>query len=393
LSVRFRALTAGLLLVSVGVFAQEAGEPPRAIALIVPRPQGGERDTPFLRLFADALQIELAKAGLETRMPGASALQALAAAPLRRLLEEAADADFLVLESYTSTDQTMRLEVEVFRVQDGERLAAASTSRRIDLRVDEAVDEAVEQLLPQLRPHVAEAVRARERAAEALAAVATTPAETAPPAAEPPVAEPLGEPESPAAAGASPQPLPAGEPAGEPAAKPQRPRALEIGVGGGMFFPMAELSPLFRFGYLGEVYLEYRVRGTGTALAFGLYTGYAGLLPAEGGTASFFDSLVPIGVGLRVGTPARSRLGVHARLQAGGVLNVSSQTKVDQRLTRVLPQVKAGAGLSVNITPWLGVSVEFLYELLVYMYMDGGALAAEPIMGFNAPALFIYTRW
>jgi hypothetical protein len=247
----------------------------------------------------------------------------------------------------------------------------------------------VEQLLPQLRPHIAEAVRARQQAAEALAMVAVTSAEKAPSAGEPGGPEA----ESPAAADASPRPLPAAEPAAESPAEPERRRPLEIGAGGGTFFPMAELDQLYRFGYLGEVYLDYRVRRTAVSLAFGLYAGYAGLLPAEEGTASFFESLIPVGLGLRLGTPERSRLGLHARLQAGGVLNVSSQSKVDQRLTRVLPQLKAGAGVSLNITPWLGVSLEFLYELLLYMYMDGGALAVEPIMGFNAPALFIYTRW
>jgi hypothetical protein len=384
LSVRFRALATGLLLLSVGAFPQEAGDLPKAVAFIVSRPRGGEGDAPFLRLFADALQIELAKAGLETRMPEAQALPELAAAPLGRLLEAAAGADFLIIEGYTRRDQTIRLEVEVVRVRDGERLASASASRRIDLRLDEAVDTVVEQLLPQLRPHLAEAVRARRQAAEALALAAETSAESASP-----TGETEGPEESPPVADATSRPLPAAE----PAAEPERWRPLEIGAGGGTFFPMAELDQLYRFGYLGEVYLDYRVRRTAVSLAFGLYAGYAGLLPAEQGTASFFESLIPVGLGLRLGTPERSRLGVHARLQAGGVLNVSSQSKVDQRLTRVLPQLKAGAGVSLNITPWLGVSLEFLYELLLYMYMDGGALAVEPIMGFNAPALFIYTRW
>jgi hypothetical protein len=37
--------------------------------------------------------------------------------------------------------------------------------------------------------------------------------------------------------------------------------------------------------------------------------------------------------------------------------------------------------------------VDFLYELLLYMYMQNGTLVVEPIMGFSVPALFFYMRW
>jgi hypothetical protein len=81
------------------------------------------------------------------------------------------------------------------------------------------------------------------------------------------------------------------------------------------------------------------------------------------------------------------------RLQAGAAVNASPQDKVEERLTRVLPQAKAGAGLSLALTPRLGLSLDFLYELLLYMYMQDGALAVEPIMGFNVPSVSFYTRW
>jgi hypothetical protein len=84
---------------------------------------------------------------------------------------------------------------------------------------------------------------------------------------------------------------------------------------------------------------------------------------------------------------------VHALIQAGAALNLSSQQKVDQRLTRVLPQVKAGAGVSFALSPRMGLSLDFLYELLLYMYMQGGSLAVEPIMGFNVPSISYYFRW
>ena len=385
MSARFRALVVALLLLSALAFPQEvgradaaAGKPPEAVVFIVPRPQGGEEDAPFLRVLAAALQIGLAGHGLEARMPEELSLPVLAAAPLGRLLEEAAGADFLILEGYTSTGQTIRLEVEVLRVRDGERLATASTSRRIDLRLDEAVDTVVEQLLPQLELHLAEAVSERQQAAAAAAAAQAAREETI-------------------ASGSSPQPepLPSEQPAAGSEPPPERhpDRSLEIGVGGATFFPMAALDPLFRFGYLAELYLEHRLRGTAAAVAFGVYTGYAGLLPAEQGTASYFGALVPVGLSLRLGTPERSRLGVHVRVQAGAALNVSPQAKVAQRLTRVLPQAKAGAGLSLALTPRMGLSLEFLYELLLYMYMQNGALAVEPIMGFNVPAIFLYVRW
>ncbi|OHD20877.1 MAG: hypothetical protein A2064_01675 [Spirochaetes bacterium GWB1_66_5] len=102
--------------------------------------------------------------------------------------------------------------------------------------------------------------------------------------------------------------------------------------------------------------------------------------------------MIPVGLSLRLGTSERSRLGMHVRIQAGAALNASPQDKVVQRLTRVLPQAKAGAGLSLALAPRLGLSLDFLYELLLYMYMQNGTLVVEPIMGFNVPVLFFYIR-
>jgi hypothetical protein len=244
----------------------------------------------------------------------------------------------------------------------------------------------VQQLLPQMQPHLEEARSRRELAARAA---------QAPEGETPPVG---GEPEQGAGlATAQPEPLPAEQvrPESTPplTAGITADRRLEIGAGAAAYFPMAKMGPLFRFGYLAELHLDYRARQSDGALAWGLYAGYAGLLPAEQGTASYFGSLIPVGLNLRLGTPERSRLGVHVRIQAGAVLNASPQDKVQQRLTRVLPQAKAGAGLSLALTRRMGLSLDFLYELLLYMYTQDGALAVEPIMGFNVPALFFYMRW
>ncbi len=387
----YRGPSAVLLLLSLPGFCQETGPlqaapaapvtsdsttaAPRAVALVVPRLRSGQQadeEAPFLRLLTAALGLDLGRAGLEAGMPGEPSLPELAEAPLERLLQQAAGADFLVLAGYTRTEETLRLEVEVLRVRGHQRIASASASRRIDLRLDEIVGPVVQQLLPQMKGHLAEAVRERERLAEAAKA-----AEQSERAVDPVAARP--------------ESLPAERTLLESPTE-KSPRRLEIGAGGGIFFPMAELGPLFNFGYLTELYLERRSRMTAASLAWGLYTGFAGLLPAESGTAEYFGSLVPVGLSLRLGTPERSRLGVHVRLQAGAALNVSPQDKVGQRLTRVLPQAKAGAGLSLAINPRMGLSLEFLYELLLYMYMENGALAVEPIMGFNVPALFVYMR-
>ena len=409
MSAWFRAIGVGLLLLAAPAYPQEdvppaesaaapAGESPRAVAFVVPRPQGGERDVPFLRVLAAALRIGLIGNGLEARMPEELSLPALAAAPLGRLLQQAAGADFLILEGYTSTGQTIHMEVEVLRVRDGKRLASASTSRKIDLRLDEAVDTVVARLMPQMAPYVAEAVRERQRAAAEAAAAQAAQAAAEAAAAQAAQAPPAGELESeePAVAAPQPEPLPAEQPPAvgpEPLPKGRPDRRLEFGAGAATFFPMASLDALYRFGYLAEVYLDHRLRTTGAALAFGVYAGYAGLLPVEQGTASFFEALVPIGLEMRLGTSERSRLGVHLRLQAGAALNASSQAKVNQRLTRVLPQVKAGAGVSFALNPRMGLSLDFLYELLLYMYMNGGALAVDPIMGFNVPSISYYVRW
>jgi hypothetical protein len=414
LRVRLRALGVCLLLLSAPAFPQEAGpagasappvaRPPEAVVFIVPRPQDAGKDAPFLRILAAALRIGLVGRGLDARTPEELSLPGLAGAPLGRLLAEASGADFLILEGYTSSGQTIQMEVQVLRVRDGARLASASTSRKIDLRLDEAVDTVVAQLLPQMEPYIAEAVRERQQAAaqaqalaEQAAAEAAAQAAQAPPAVEPEgpggeqaaAAAPEPLPSEPPAVG--PEPLPGGLPAQPPA--PRADRRMEFGAGGATFFPMAELDALFKIGYLAEAYLDYRARRAAYSLAFGVYAGFTGFLPAQPETGSFFEALLPVGLDLRLGSPERSRLGVHARVQAGAALNVSSQQKVDQRLTRVLPQVKAGAGVSFALTPRMGLSLDFLYELLLYMYTQGGTLAVEPIMGFNVPSISYYFRW
>ena len=387
----------------------------RPVVLVVPRPLGGEGDLPFLRILAGATEIELRRAGLEVLVP--EALLSLSGEPTKRLLEEArgAGADFLFVEGYNSKGQMLRLEVEVRRTVDGKSIASAQTSRRIDLRLDEAVGEAIARLLPQLQPDLAEVSRRkREEAATQPPLIAEEPAPTGEepegtqpsnPPAEPSPPEAPGDlasaAEGPAVSGAPPQPepLPAPQedrPSGRPqpaAPSPPPSRRLEVGAAGAAFFPIAGLDPLFRVGWLASSYLEYRRSLAALSLAYGLYAGYTGLLPAQAGTATYFQSLIPVGLSLRVGTPEKSWLGVHLRVLAGAAVNASPQAKVDQRLTRVLPQAKAGAGLSAALSPRMGVTLDFLYDIMLYLYLKNGALAAEPIMGFEVPSLSVYVRF
>ena len=350
---------------------------------------------------------------MDVRLPDGPALPSLAAAPPERLMQEArsAGADFLLIEGYTSKGQVLRLEVEVRRTEDGKAIASAEASRRIDLRLDEAVGEAVERLLPKLRPYLDEVSRRKQEAAAAQPPVVAAepaltagqsegaremgaPVEPAPPEAPAPGdVEAEGENPAISSASAQPEPLPAAPPIAPAAAAPPPPRRFEVGAGGAAFFPIAGLDPLFRVGYQASSYLEYRRSLAAATLAYGLYAGYAGLLPAQPGTASYFQSLIPVGVSVRVGTPEKSWLGVHLQVLGGAVMNVSPQAKVGQRLTRVLPQAKVGAGLSAALSPRMGVKLDFLYELLLYLYMNGGRLAAEPIMGFEAPSVSVYVRW
>ena len=168
---------------------------------------------------------------------------------------------------------------------------------------------------------------------------------------------------------------------------------MEFAAGGAPFFPTARMTDRFTMGYLTAIYLDYRLSVEALSLTLGGYAGYTGLLPASDGTASYFRSLIPLGVGLRLGTPDGWPLGLYLRVLAGTALNISPQGRVDQRLTRVLPQVKAGAGVNVPFSRRTGLAVELMYELLFYLYMNGGSPAAEPVMGFNVPSVYFYTRW
>jgi hypothetical protein len=410
----------GMLVAGVRSSAEEtASASSLPVVLVVARPLGGQKDWPFLRILADAMDIELDRAGMNALVP--DALPTLAEASRERMLEEArsAGADFLLVESYNSGGQNLRLEVEVLRAEDGKKIASAEVSRKIDLRLDESAGEAAARLLPQLRPYLAEVtLRKREAAAK-------TPEEPAPTAEEPALTarEPQGgqepalagqppppeaqeevpEEAAPAEAGPSlssappPEPLPAPEGLRPPGA-PQPPapppvKRFEVGAGGAAFLPIAGISSLFQAGYLASAYLEYRWSLAAATLALGLHAGYTGLVPEQAGTASYFHSLVPLDLSLRVGTRENSRLAWYLRVQGGAALNLSPQAKVDQRLTRVLPQAGAGGGLSFAFSPCMGASLEFLYEFLLYLYLKDGKLAAEPIMGFAAPSILVYRRW
>jgi hypothetical protein len=49
--------------------------------------------------------------------------------------------------------------------------------------------------------------------------------------------------------------------------------------------------------------------------------------------------------------------------------------------------------LTVAFSRRIGISVEFLYEMLFYLYMVNGRVANDLIMGFDAPAICVYTKW
>jgi xanthine/uracil/vitamin C permease (AzgA family) len=166
-----------------------------------------------------------------------------------------------------------------------------------------------------------------------------------------------------------------------------------VAAGAASFFPLPALSDAVSLGILSTVYLERLLSTSIGTLGLGLYAGFTTFMPAGAGLAAYFQSLIPVGLDLRWTAFERSRLGLFVRLLGGAAVNVSDQSKVAGRLTRVLPQLKAGAGLTLALSRRVGISVEFLYEMLFYLYTVDGGVANDLIMGFNAPAICVYTKW
>jgi hypothetical protein len=407
------------LLLNSGWSAFAQSQPPvpdgaiRASAFIAPQPVQGEKDLSFQAVLFSSLRIELERSGLEVRVLEEAELASLAQADLKTLLERAGGAgtDFLFVESYTSHVQELRVEIVTYGVEEADRMASVFFRGRIGLRLDEAVTQAANKLLPLLKARIALAVQRRKEALAAQPPVEVALAEQAQPAGEPPsgpqppspaepagpVAPPAAEPGTGEAAGEQampPEPVSATAARPEPLpAQPQRPLDWQVAAGAASFFPLPALSDAVSLGILSTVYLERLLSTSIGTLGLGLYAGFTTFMPAGAGLAAYFQSLIPVGLDLRWTAFERSRLGLFVRLLGGAAVNVSDQSKVAGRLTRVLPQLKAGAGLTLALSRRVGISVEFLYEMLFYLYTVDGGVANDLIMGFNAPAICVYTKW
>ena len=384
----------------------------RAVAYIVPQPAAGEQDLSFQPVLFAALRIELERSGLEVRVLDESQLASLAGAVFETLLERArsADTDFLFVERYTRVVQDLRVEIAAYGVEEADLMASVTIKGRVGLRMDEAVTQGANSLMPALETRIAAAVQRRREALAARPPEEVALAEQAQPAgesqaeplspvpAEPavPEAPPAEEPKAIEAAGPQPpmQPeTPPAKPRTSIEVSPQRPPAWQAAAGAASFFPMLALSDVVKLGILSTLYLERLLNTPIGVLGLGLYAGYTGFLPTNPSLAVYFQSLIPVGLDLRWTAFERSRLGLFVRLLGGAAVNVSDQSKVAGRPPRVLPQLQAGAGLTVALSPTIGISVEVLYEMLFYLYMANGAVANDLIMGFNAPAICVYMRW
>jgi len=384
----------------------------KAVAYVIPQPAGAEQDLSFQTVLFAALRIELERSGLEVRVLDQAQLASLAGASFETLLERArsADTDFLFVERYTRKVHDLKVEIVAYGVEEADLMASVTISGRIGLRLDEAVTQGANSLMPALETSIASAVQRRRDTLAARPPVEVALSEQAQPAgesqAEPlspvpaksavPEAPPAAEPKAAEAAGpqvpAQPETLPARPPSAVEVL-PQRPLAWQAAAGAASFFPMLALSDVVKLGILSTLYLERLLSTSIGTLGLGLYAGYTSFLPADPSLAVYFQSLIPVGLDLRLTAFEKSRLGLFVRLLGGAAINVSDQSKVAGRLTRVLPQLKAGAGVTVAFSRRFGISVEFLYEMLFYLYTVNGAVANDLIMGFNAPAICIYTKW
>lgn len=379
-------------------FAQSQPSSPegaiRASAFIAPQPVQGEKDLSFQTVLFDALRIELERSGLEVRVLGKGELASLAQADLKTLLERAggAGADFLFVEGYTRGVQELLVKLVAYGVEEADRMASVSFRGRIGLRLDEAVTQAANALLPLLQARIALAAQRRTEALAAQPPVEVALAEQAKPAGGDEAGAQAAPPEPVLSTAAPPEPLPA-QPPSAVEALPQRPLDWQAAAGAASFFPLPALSDVVSLGILSTLYLERLLSTSIGTLALGLYAGFSTFMPAGAGLGGYFQSLIPVGLDLRWTVFERSRLGLFVRLLGGTAVNVSDQSKVAGRLTRVLPQLKAGAGLTVALSRRVGISVEFLYEMLFYLYMVDGKVANDLIMGFNAPAICVYTKW
>jgi hypothetical protein len=293
------------------------------------------RDVVFSML---AVQFERRGVRLTNVQPDSASSSSVTASGLQRAVEQ--NTQYFLLVRYSTTENDLDLNVELYDVASRKSLGAAEASGRIGLSLDSVVAQALNQAL--------DGVAFRPPAAPAKA-VATQPA--------------------------------AAPPASSPLAALAR-KAFRLTGGAAPFLPLGGPGGYAQLGVLATLSADYRFSLGPGELGVGVLTGMC-ITNLVGLASNGSLLVVPIGAELTYSMNEGGFPGVVVRL-SGGPAIMSLTTVYDGTLTKPAPYLLAGVDLAFPMTPLLGLSVELAWTA----FFESASLA---IMGF-VPEMGLYVR-
>lgn len=305
-----------------------AGKQPDILVLI---DQPSQKTQDFTPLIAEAASYKLGNLGLASQVISATPSEALS--PLPRI--KATGASAALVCSYQVDGGQMVFTLTWLDAQS-DTSVAVQTRGPMDLHLDGVILAAMDDLLTKVQAQVS-ALSAR-RAALNIPAKPPTP--TLPPA------------------------------GGVPSAVGQRPSAVHAAhrvlLSGGFapFVPTGAASYYFAFGYLPSLLASLFLDTPVGPVGIGVYTGMD-YFAATGTLASSDNYLIPMGLDLRYEIGAGG-LRPYFHLVGGPALLVMV-TSTQGTLVDVLPFLKTGIGLEVDIGPRFGVSALVDYDVYFEM--------------------------
>jgi len=322
----------------------------RPIVLVLVHSSSQSDNAPLSAMIADSFRVELESQGIQVLPSNEPAADDRAIASLA----EKNHADFALLGMYTLEGAEIQLDA---RWIDPVKKAAAGIASRtgaLNLSFDAMVASIVGEIVEGQKERFAD-----------LPMVPT--------AAQQPAA-PLG----PAVASDS---RPAVSPVGSAPKAELRIAPLAFSLGSAPFIATFTALNYFPVGLNVSLTGLYRVRAPGGLLGFGLATGLNGFHGKGAYTeADFF--IIPIGVCLLYGTRTGSPIDFFAHIDGGPAI-FTAKPATGNSLTKVIPYLTGGVGITFSLFESFGISLDGSYVC----FFDSPA----PIMGF-APSLSVLVR-
>ena len=322
----------------------------RPIVLVRVRSSSQSDNAPLSALIADSFKVELESQGIRVLPSDEPASDDHAIASL----VEKNHADFALWGTYTLSGSEIRLDARWVDPLIKTAAGTASRTGTLNLSFDAVVASLVDEIVEGQRKRFAELPPDKIEEAPPVPAAAQQPAAPLPPAVVPMVNAPKPEP---------------------------RIAPLAFSLGSAPFIATFTALNYFPVGLNVTLTGLYRIRAPGGLLGFGLATGLNGFHGKGAYTeADFF--IIPVGIEFLYGTRTGSLIDFFAHLEGGPAI-FSAKPATGILLTKVIPYVAGGVGMTFSLFESIGLSLEGNYVC----FFD----SPDPIMGF-APSLSFLVR-